>query len=67
MSAKLESYANNLRNGMFAKRETTNQALNYAYDLIDSIEGADKVAAMTALHVVLNTVSNDIKKYSKEG
>jgi len=42
---------------MFAKRDTVDQALAYAIDLINTFEGGNKAAAWTALMVVVNTAA----------
>ena len=51
-----------LRNRLFSDRGSdVAQAFEYANDLITSMnDAADRVSALTALHVVLNTVANAI-------
>ena len=52
-----------LKHGLFADRGTDiNKALEYAHGIIGAIpsEGGSRMAAFTALHVVLNTVANRI-------
>ena len=47
-------------NGMFATRETFDNAMAFAHELINSIsdkQSGDKIAALTALMVVVNTAS----------
>lgn len=41
--------------GLFAQRETLNEALEYAYKLAEATENS--MAVLTAVHVVLNTVA----------
>ena len=65
MSKNLE-LAKAIRHGLFADRPTVKDAFDYAFDVIDSMRGANKVAATTALYVVLNTLSNEIEKNEKE-
>jgi hypothetical protein len=65
MSKNLE-LAKAIRHGLFADRATVKDAFDYAFDVIDSMRGANKVAATTALYVVLNTLSNEIEKNEKE-
>jgi hypothetical protein len=65
MNKNLE-LAKAIRHGLFADRPTVNDAFDYAFDVIDSMRGANKVAATTALYVVLNTLSNEIEKNEKE-
>ena len=61
MSKNLE-LAKAIRHGLFADRATVKDAFDYAFDVIDSMRGANKVAATTALYVVLNTISKEIEK-----
>jgi len=65
MSKNLE-LAKAIRHGLFADRATVKEAFDYAFDVIDSMRGANKVAATTALYVVLNTLSKEIEKNEKE-
>lgn len=59
--------AQGLHHGLFGDRGTDiRAAMRDAYDWIETVEGADQVAAFTALHVVLNTVSNIIKQNEME-
>jgi hypothetical protein len=48
--------------GLFAKRDSLAEALEYANTLIAGIRPTDRVAAFTALHVVLNTALAEIAK-----
>ena len=52
-----KEFAGYLRNRMFADRPTIDEAFSYALDML----GHD-VGALTALHVLLNTVANQIEK-----
>jgi hypothetical protein len=65
MSKNLE-LAKAIRHGLFADRDTVKEAFDYAFDVIDNMRGANKVAATTALYVVLNTLSKEIEKNEKE-
>jgi hypothetical protein len=65
MNKNLE-LAKAIRHGLFAERATVKDAFDYAFDVIDSMRGANKVAATTALYVVLNTISNEIISNEKE-
>ena len=65
MNKNLE-LAKAIRHGLFADRATVKDAFDYAFDVIDSMRGANKVAATTALYVVLNTISNEIISNEKE-
>ena len=65
MSKNLE-LAKAIRHDLFADRATVKDAFDYAFDVIDSMRGANKIAATTALYVVLNTLSTEIEKNVKE-
>lgn len=50
---------NQYRNNLFGDRGTdVTEALNFAYRLIDTLPKRDRLAAMTALMVVVNTLIN---------
>ena len=69
MEEKLENikdYANILKHGMFASRPSSKEAMDYAYELIETIDKSDRAAAFTALHVVLNTVANTMEQIIQE-
>ena len=53
--------AASIRHGMFASRDTVDEALNYAVETIQRLTVNDDRAAMyTALHVVMNTIADKI-------
>ena len=52
--------AASIRVRMFAKRDTIDEALNYAIEVFDRVKGDDRAAVYTVLHVVLNTVADKI-------
>jgi hypothetical protein len=52
--------AASIRVRMFAKRDTIDEALNYAIEVFDRVNGDDRAAVYTVLHVVLNTVADKI-------
>jgi predicted TPR repeat methyltransferase len=49
-----------LRSNMFAERATIQEAMTYAYELIHTLRPQDRIAAITALHVLTNTIANAI-------
>ena len=49
-----------LRSNLFAERATIPEAMTYAYELIHTIQPQDRIAALTALHVLANTIANNI-------
>lgn len=57
----LAQLAKDLRYGIFADRDNFGEALRYAYGLIATLPNEkDHITAFTALHVVLNTIANEI-------
>ena len=51
-------------NGLFSKRETVDEAMDFAIKLCEQIESdfGNRVAALTAVHVVYNTMAERINK-----
>ena len=47
-----------LRWTLFADRDTVDEAYTYALDIM----GEDKIMNQTALHVLMNTIANEIEK-----
>jgi hypothetical protein len=56
--------AHSLKHGLFADRDTLSEAMEYAYQVIAATK--DQGPALTALHVVLNTVAKEIERLGKE-
>ena len=52
--------AQSIRHDLFANRSTVKQAWDYAFEVMDRLRDDDKVAAMTAMMVLMNTISNQI-------
>ena len=52
---------NKYRANMFADRDNVDDAMDYAYQVFNRIQDPhERIAAMTAMHVVLNTVINEV-------
>lgn len=60
VQANLAQLAKQLRCNLFADRENFNYALSCAYGLIATLPEKHRATAFTALHVVLNTIANEI-------
>jgi len=60
MSKKNLELAKAIRHKLFAERDTVKEAWDYAFDVMNGLRGTDRVAAMTALMVLLNTISKQI-------
>jgi hypothetical protein len=52
--------AASIRVGIFGKRDSINEALGYASEIIDNLQTYDKAVVYTALHVVMNTIADKI-------
>ena len=61
MSKNVE-LAKSIRHNLFADRNTVSEAFDYAFEVINSIRESDRAAAMTALMVLMNTISKEIIK-----
>ena len=59
--------AASIRHGLFASRDTVEEALEYANATIERLYNDDKAAMYTALHVVLNTIANKITALPDSG
>lgn len=57
--------ADSIRNNLFAKRHTVNEALEFAAEVIARMPNSEQIAATTALMVVLNTVADQINSNEK--
>lgn len=55
-----QAIARQLRSNLFAERETIEDATAYAYNLIHTLRPQDRITALTALHVLANTIANTI-------
>jgi hypothetical protein len=60
VKTNLAHLAKQLRCGLFADRENFDYALSCAYGLIATLPEKHRATAFTALHVVLNTIANEI-------
>ena len=61
MSKNVE-LAKSMRHNLFADRETVKEAWDYAFEVMNSLRQSDRVAAMTAMMVLMNTISKEIIK-----
>lgn len=66
MNEKLEEMSKELYMGLFADRKTLAEAQDYAIKVINSFPASERIAAYTALHVVLNTISRLLKEMLEE-
>jgi hypothetical protein len=45
------------QSALFAERESIDEALNYAHEVLGALVGSDRAAAMTAVMVLVNTAA----------
>lgn len=62
MNQHINELATGLRSTFFSSRDTVEDAFAYAYNVIDAMPSEAKAAAYTALHVVVNTIANEMLK-----
>lgn len=55
-----------IRNNWFADRKTVSEAYEYALEVMNTLRGSDKAAAITAMQVLMNTISNEILANEKK-
>ena len=47
---------------MFATKGSIGEAYEYAYTIIETLEPKDKVAVITAMQVLINTIAEQVKQ-----
>lgn len=58
----LSEFAKGLRVELFADRDTMQEAYDYAMNVANSFDGRDRVAIITVVHVLLNTVGKVVEE-----
>lgn len=56
------AFAKSLQHSLFATRETVEEAFGYAYQIIETLPQEDKMGVYTAVHVLMNTIAEEIKR-----
>jgi len=51
-----------LRADMFASRNTIKEAVEYATTIVDTLDAGDRLYVYTAIHVIINTIANEIER-----
>lgn len=62
MNDKQLQLAKDVTSDFFSTRASIQEAFKYAYDMIDSLPAEAKTSAYTALHVVVNTIAQEITR-----
>lgn len=65
-STPMQDLAISIRHKLFADRETTKEAFDYAFRVFRSLGPDGEIAATTAMMIVLNTVSKEMLKIEGE-
>ena len=66
MSKELNTLATGLQHSLFATRDTIQDAFNYAYTIIEALPTEHKGGMYTALHVVVNTIAEEVKRLTEQ-
>jgi hypothetical protein len=54
--------ANGLQTSLFATKNSIEQAYEYAYSVIETLDPMDKVGVITAMQVLVNTIAEEVKR-----
>lgn len=55
------------KHNLFGSRETVEKATKYAFEMIETFKDEDKVAAVTAIAVIWNTLSDELEREKAGG
>jgi hypothetical protein len=55
-----KTLAQSIRHGFFSERNSMEEAMQYAYSIAQASDSP--IHVMTAIHVVLNTLANEMEK-----
>lgn len=66
MNAKLNETLTGMQSGLFATKDSIEEAVQYAYTVIDSGSAGSKTAMYTVIHVLMNTIAEEIKRIAEE-
>lgn len=54
--------ANDLQAPLFATKDSIGEAYDYAYTIIETLDPKDKVAVITAMQVLINTIAAKVRE-----
>jgi hypothetical protein len=63
---KLNETLTGMQSGLFATKDSIEEAVQYAYEVIDSGSAGNKAAMYTVVHVLMNTIAEEIKRIAEE-
>jgi hypothetical protein len=54
--------ANGLQTSLFATKNSIEEAYEYAYSIIETLDSKDKAGVITAMQVLINTIAEEVKR-----
>lgn len=67
MNDELHETLNGMQSKLFATKDSIEEAVQYAYEVIDSGASGNKAAMYTVVHVLMNTIAEEIKNLTMLG
>jgi len=67
MNDQLNETLSGMQSKLFATKDSIEEAVQYAYEVIDSGAGGNKAAMYTVVHVLMNTIAEEIKNLTMLG
>jgi hypothetical protein len=64
---KLNETLRGIQTGLFATKDSIEEAIQYAFDMIGAMPKEVQAPAYTVIHVLMNTIAAELKKIVNEG
>lgn len=65
-TTKLQDTLKGMQSSLFATKDSIKEAVEYAYKVIDAGDAGSKTAMYTVVHVLLNTIAEEIRQITEE-
>ncbi len=65
MAKEVHKFAKGMESNLFATADNLHEAIKYTYNLIETLPPEYKAGAYTGLHVMLNTVAQELRRLTK--
>ena len=65
--ALLDETLRRMQSGLFATKDSIPEAIQYAYDVIDSGAAGNAAAMYTVVHVLMNTIAEEVRHITMLG
>ena len=65
--ALLDETLRRMQSKLFATKDSIPEAIQYAYDVIDSGASGNKAAMYTVVHVLMNTIAEEVRHITMLG